>query len=863
MKKINADGVQSVKLTRLPSLSQPGAVSSTKGSEKAEPKVKVEYSSREVSPPALLLEQLQQAHHLFCLHHGPSLSDLWVRLSRDKFCSTLERFWTRFSRSWDVLLHGNPAADIFSGLKVSSGGELGFGVGEEEWGSGERDVLEDLTRRTDGLVDLVVSRFGEPKPKDKDDPTVPETEALPWMGSGREPTASDGVIFGGVGALERHSLRDVSLWMRQIYTNGDYAYGIRDNPQRERRKRRRPNPPAIGRATNGTIDKKRDSSRNADKTNTRKQVQTISKAKQIESNGATNLDLPKDPRPEIHHRVASRDLATTPQDTTTPQPDTPHANVPPPVASAVEQALNKATKQADLDAEQEDRAHQDATDEEEAATTLGIPDQYMKYLTFGLSTLGKPAPKKRPPTPRSASAAASTRPSAPKDKAPTPAETIDEDEEIPAMMTHLQPMPDGESLMSKIVVQKRLENEGYFVVGLQGDINASTGDSDADATDGSFGNDNGGSRIVLRTVQVELAHKPADDGGDEQTVRRPSLARQASGSELCKGFRRLRVIIYARRPFVYCFLFEASTSSLQYNSFYRTLRQNLMPIHKPLLSSTSAKKVAERIDNSHLDPTPSQSETASVTSRSSKNTLPSKTPSPAPIFDLIYDPRLLTVHTSIPNIPEPGTPAAEGIFSAIKTELSVPGWTRIEAMNVHSQVLNTLASVKKRKTEIERTSKTGRGWWVVWMKVPPSGQPAEASQPTESAENEEGDRSLQTITSTSTATPIPAAPPAATEPAVEDTEDLSRIAFLVRRATDAPPPAGASSSGMSSRFALSASNSRAVSNMFNNMTFGLAGGRSEEEVTGGSGAGWGPQALAGGMGVDARRYVEGLLSLGR
>jgi hypothetical protein len=120
---------QSVDLTRLPS--------SNKEQE-------YEYSSREVSPAPLLLQQILTAYRIFTLHHGPSLSDMYVKLTTDKFSAILDRFWTRFCRNWDVLLHGNPAVDIFGGLKLAAGGELGYGVGEEDWGSGDREVLEDL-----------------------------------------------------------------------------------------------------------------------------------------------------------------------------------------------------------------------------------------------------------------------------------------------------------------------------------------------------------------------------------------------------------------------------------------------------------------------------------------------------------------------------------------------------------------------------------------------------------------------------------------------------------------------------------------------------------------------------------------------
>lgn len=775
-----------------------------------------------------------------------------MRLSREKFCNTLHRFWSRFSRSWDVLLHGNPAADIFTGLKVSSGGELGFGVGEEEWGSGERDVLEDLTRRTEGLVDVVVSRFGEPKPSDRDPSTAMGIEALPWMGSGREPGASDGIIFGGTGAIERHSLRDISLWMRQIYTNGHYAYGIRDNPQRERRKRRRHNPPTQGQTTNEAVDMPRHAPSTTKQANLPEEVQVDNTAKQNGLHDQADLDLPKDGRPEIHPRVVSHDHATTPQLIPAPQLNTPTANVPPPMVSAVEQALNKATDQAEQDAAQEEQEAQGMAGDETSATTLGIPDQYMKYLTFGLSTLAKPAPKKRPPSARSASTAAGARNSDAKAEPSTRAADPDEDDEGPSMMTHMQPMPDGEALLSKLATQKRLENDGYFVVGLEGDPSGMTSDNEADATDGSFGNDTDSSRIVLRTIQVKTMSQT--DAEDAELARRPSLARQhSSSSAASRGFRRLRIIVYAHRPFIYCFLFEPNTPSLQYTSFYRTLRQDLIPIHKPLLSSTSAAKVAQRIENSQSEPSQSEPETASVTSQSSKNLSPSKNGVTAPIFDLIYDPRLLTVHTSIPNIPEPGTPAAEGILSTSKAEPAVPGWTRIDAMNVHSQILNTLSSVLKRRTEFERTSKTTRGWWVVWMKVPPSSPSKDTDDiPTAAAD----ERNTPPTAPSPRSQPEPSAAAVSTPAAARPvpSEDLSRIAFLVRRATDAPMTGTSSSSRFVS----------ASSNIFSNMTFGLAGsGRSEEEITGGANASWGPQALSGGMGVDARRYVEGLLSLGR
>lgn len=124
--------------------------------------------------------------------------------------------------------------DLFNGLKLAAGGELGIGVGEEDWGSGEREVLEGFIGRTEGLVDLVVSRFG-------DAPTV-ESESksnnkFEWQGNGSLPRPSDGVIFSGIGAVTRHSLKAVSSWVELLYKHGQEAYGIRDNPSAPRRRR--------------------------------------------------------------------------------------------------------------------------------------------------------------------------------------------------------------------------------------------------------------------------------------------------------------------------------------------------------------------------------------------------------------------------------------------------------------------------------------------------------------------------------------------------------------------------------------------------------------------------------------------------
>ncbi|KAI9885273.1 MAG: hypothetical protein M1823_002942 [Watsoniomyces obsoletus] len=192
-----------------------------------------EYSAREVSTPILLRQQLFHAHSIFLLHHGRCLDGLYSKLGREKFCSVLDGFWTRFARTWDVLLHGNPAVEALRGIKLAAGGELGIGVGEEEWGSGEREVLEGFVRRTDGLVDLMVSRFGVDdirKARMEREDIEDDRDA--------HVAATDGVVFTGVGALTRSSSRAVAGWVEWLHLDGVRAYGVDENPKSTGRRRR-------------------------------------------------------------------------------------------------------------------------------------------------------------------------------------------------------------------------------------------------------------------------------------------------------------------------------------------------------------------------------------------------------------------------------------------------------------------------------------------------------------------------------------------------------------------------------------------------------------------------------------------------
>ncbi|KAF2490703.1 hypothetical protein BU16DRAFT_132114 [Lophium mytilinum] len=618
----------SIDLTRLPANVPPSA----KGTTASTPSI--EYSSREVSPPTLLLQHLKRAHSVFLLHHGTSLDEIYVKMDRAKFCNILDKFWTKFANNWDVMLHGSPAVDVFGGLKLAAGGELGMGVGEEEWGSGEREVLEDYAGRTEGLVDLMVSRFGEPSAVQQLDPRTatgskklvdmtPESE--PWMGSGRYTGASDGVVFSGVGAVSRASLKDISHWVEWIYAHGEYTYGVKDSPNSDRRKRRR------------------------------KVTKTAAKSQTPETS-----------------RDQEAPTASTPKRPAASKNDSYRPGIPPPIVVAAESSLAKASSSIDAQ-------NTESSAPEPVKASLGDSETWVKYLTLGYGTTWG---GKRPQASRQASQQYGD------------SETDDAHSHMgDTSMRHIDPDPDVDHAEERRKSQIYQENTGYFIVGLKGDMDNEDEDEDEDE-EPSWNN-----RIPIRTLQVELnkdvsAEFPID-ASDPLTPASYRTQLIETPPTLNPKHTRLRVIVYVHRPFIYTFLFENRTESLTLAAFYRNLHTYFSPLHRPLSNSTAPTRVAARIDDAS----------------SPYTTIASNTPNTSPIFDLVYDPRTLTVHSSLPNIPEPGSLSAEGLTG---------NWSRIDALNVHSQILSTVSTTRRSTTEIERTCKTGRGWWVVWMRLPPS-----------------------------------------------------------------------------------------------------------------------------------------------
>lgn len=600
-----------------------------------------------------------------------------------------------------MLLHGNPAVEIFNGLKLAAGGELGIGVGEEDWGSGEREVLEGFIGRTEGLVDLVVARFSDSSRSSRNPSTSSSATPSPqdidsdWQASGeRIPGPADGIIFSGIGALNRASVRNISNWMEWLYMYGQDSYGVRDNPSSAPRRKRRKH-------QTYSPEYKKPSQR----------LQTQQKPPNFVS---------------LHGQGSG---SSSDQVTGIP------VSLIAPLSVREIQDRNPSGVRKDVPR----RDEQSATNSTLQDSAYGT-ETMVKYLTLGVYGSSWGIPSGRPPINHQVSNLRKEDGS--KNRQPTSS--------------------DAEGTKTKLELPG-----GSFLIGLQGQL-----EEDLQILENEQGTGvgtNGGSvaeegvtlknRIVIRTLHVERAKRKAEDSNEPQVDEDKPL-NEVDGD-------RLRVVVYVQQPFMFTFLFELQTDALAMPSFYRSLHHQLGPLQRPLLASTSPSKVSERLWEASAP----------------KST--ASTQSSQPICDLVYDPARLTVHTTIPNIPEPG-PCPGDSHEALP-------WTRVEALSVHSQILNTYSSTRRHTTEQERTSKTSRQWWVVWMRLPQTG------------------------------------------PAGGMGSDACREAFLIRKASDYVPPAARKSS---SRF-----------------------GR---EV-GGSGAagGWGPGKLAEGIGIDARQYIEGLLSLNR
>lgn len=748
---------QSINLTILPGTIKTPA---TKGKAAGEQRT-IEYSSREVKPPVLLLGDLLQAHSIFLLHHASSLSALFARTKRSKFMTTLGRYWDMFLSTWNVLMHGNPANSLYGGIKIAACGELGMGAGEAGEGArgrGEREVLEGFVGRVDGLVDMIVSKFGDGglSPESETNAgkdTQPRTKPTePWLGSGDDPAAEDGAIFLGTGALSRKSLRDVSHWVEDLYRWGPHAYGVMDNTTAHRRNRK----------SRGTL---------------RTRQKELSPAAQEDSGREHEVSLrngaPR--RPSTLRQGSTRTVSPTP----TGEGDPPGEH---------------KTKESRPDPVQRQSSQTNTDSDSNKSST------FVQYLKFGYGThwsVSGTSSKDKPPG----------EPPAAERNPPIVADVSAKDAASNGLAN-----VDG---TSEKPMDVRDDSAGHYLIGLMGDIEGEVEEdlpnADADIHTLFGNNDSYNSRLHLRTLTVELerekiardgkAELSADLGNTDDDRVPPKTPGSEPIAESTASFeiedrnktKELQVVVYVNRPFIFVLLFELRTFALGLSSLYRSLHYQFGPLIKPLLAATSLQASKPDI-NSNDTGGPNN-----------------------PIYDLVWDPELLTVTSTIPNIPDP--------YQSLSKSYQPSPWSRIEALNTHMQILNTYTATTD-SIEMERTCKTSRGWWVVWTRVPG----LEPKTPGHTDEN--GVDSPRASGLTSGASGLKSGP---AHPFLETASNTptGKEIFLIRRASD---NVGARSSSI--------------------FASGSSGGRD---------TGWaaGPGRLAQGIGIDTKSYIESLLNLHR
>lgn len=701
---------KSIDLTRLPVSSK-----SKDAGDKAD---QYEYSSREVKPAVLLLQDLLRAHTVFLLHHDSSMSALFLRIKRAKFTSTLGRYWDLFLSTWNVLLHGNPIQDVFGGIKIAASGELGIGVGEEERGSGEREVLEGLVGRIDGLVDLVVSKFGESHPDDyektseKQRERIDETHAQ-WLGTAKEPDAEDGAIFLGVGALSRKSVCDITYWMEDMYTWGENAYGVLESPKAATRRTRR-----------------------------------TSRPEPTKKAAAPPMQIPPSLfEPNRGAKPARR--------TSSPQQISP--------------ALGPSAGEGAAAGNADDSG--------------GGLDKYMDYLKLGYGkywSLGGTS------TPEESDLGVSN-------------DTKDD-----------RPKVERSASRGDDVV-------GHFLVGLTGEVREGWVE-DPEERRFAMDHEEDNARNIVRTLVVELEPQASEKSHgllskvlgshdtDVSSNAQGGTSRRASfNSQDLNKTERLRVVVYVVKPFVFTLLFRVRTESLAFEGLYRSLHHQIAPLRKSLTRST-----AYRLDR------------------------PDVGKASAAIYDLIWDPKTRTVHSTIPNIPE----AADMYKSNDQ-----PPWSRVEALNTHMQILNMYKSTRLNPDELERTSKTSRGWWIVWNRIL-------------ERNSEEADNSA----SSSARTEKPQLQDTANS-SLKSNESIAEGSQAAESDESFDPSSGRSSAGRESP---PIDVSKEIF-LIRKASDHVGHGRSVSLAAASGGVGWadGASRLAQGIGVDTRKYIEGLLSLNR
>ena len=392
-------------------------------------------------------------------------------------------------------MHGNPAVDVFNGIKLAAGGELGIGVGEEGWGSGEREVLEGFVERTEGLVDLVVSRFGEGPNEAGGTPnnnssklgrSLQDGQTVPWLGAGSIPRASDGVVFSGTGAIARPSLKAVSAWMEWLYKYGQRAYGVQENVHSALRKKRR-------------------------------------KVLPPEDDSTSRPEYPEKPNDALRSSNQSTERDSVQEATHNPN-NANYVGIPPPIVKATNASLANATSivanpESKSRSVSEQHGNKSTVEDEEPFPGA---DAIVKYMTLGVYGSSWGIPLRRPKMQQPASSTNQV------EKTPKPGPekntVTPKGHESTVKTLH----SSGHSLLGVHGV-----SDGFFLIGLQGDLeNDDITDDESEGAEKSVDQiyvaeqENWNTRVMVRTLYLERSKQKIEQSEDEDNgescIPRPS-----------------------------------------------------------------------------------------------------------------------------------------------------------------------------------------------------------------------------------------------------------------------------------------------------------------------------------------------------
>ncbi|POS84982.1 hypothetical protein EPUL_004645 [Erysiphe pulchra] len=581
-----------------------------------------EYSSRDVKPAELLLMDLLRAHSTFLLHHTSSINELFIQTKRSKFQRILSRYWDLFIARWNVYMHGNPAHNLYLGIKIAACGELGIGVGEEHRGSAEREVLEGFTHQVKGMVDVFVSKFGDERDSGtlNDEFFGEENIQKSWIGNGKELNSEDGAILLGTGYLSRKSIRDISYWIEDLYRWGIYTYGVIDDPNSSDRSRK--------------SRKEYYSERKYLSSDTHKDVLDLNRRKKKKSN-LSLVGHTEDVQGSLEQQSTVQGSPKTPTTSKNPK-DTQFSN-----------NLSKVVNKQD-----------DSSDNNSTLTHI------LKLGYGSYKLLGRTWSKGE-------------------------ADNVKAREVTPSSNDLNLKDSSCSSTTGKLDSNKRSFSKGHFLIGLTDDIEDSKNTLREKRTkDQSSNIENLAkfSKISRRKLVLELEHNNVDSIEARENCSTENLqyswtSHISPETEQKKKTESHQVVIYASKPFIFTFLFKSDQADLASPDIYRILHHQIQQIVDPLLSSTKYRVSKPEI---MIDSTET------------------------PIFDLVWDPKNLTISSTIPNIPD-------------ISEIHVPStgsfpWSGPEALNTHIQIIKAYIT-SRESPEFERICKTSRGWWIVWTKI--------------------------------------------------------------------------------------------------------------------------------------------------